>query len=201
MPTFDDEELAIAKVYASAMLELAEQADEGDALERELTELAALVDRDTDLASYMTSPTVEVDARRKTVERAFRGRASDLLVDSLQVLNRNGRLGLVRAVAETYRLAREERHGRVEVYVRTATPLGKRLRARISEIFAKRTQRETDLVESVDESLIGGVVVQVGDEKLDASVARKLADLSRGLLDRASREIHGDKVYVVGSAD
>lgn len=201
MPTFDDEEFAIAKVYSTAMLDLAYQAGEADSLGKELADLAALIDRDEDLAAYLTSPTVEVDARRSTIEKAFRGRAGDLLVDSLQVLNRNRRLGLLCAVAETFRLADEERRGRVEVHVRTAVPLSKRLRARLAEVFSKRTGRETDLVESVDESLIGGVVVQVGDEKFDTSVTRRLATMCEGLLDRASREIHGDKEYVVGGAE
>ncbi|MGB2985168.1 MAG: ATP synthase F1 subunit delta [Phycisphaerae bacterium] len=196
MPGVDGQKFAIARVYSKAMLQLAQSHGEADWLLDELLDFAAQVDKDADLNTFLSSPNVDVETRRKTLEKLFRGRYSDLFVDSLQVLNRKDRLGLVRAVAEAYRLAHEELRGRVEVHVRTAVPLTDPLREKLKAVAAKQTGKEVDLVETLDESLIGGLVVQIDDQKFDASLATRLKGLCSAMLDRASREIHSGKTYL-----
>jgi len=196
MATVSDKELALAQVYSAAMLELADAKDEADSLLAELLDLSAYLATNADLDAFFLSPMLDVDARAKSIERIFRGKAGDLLVDSLQVLNRKGRLGLFRSIVETYRLAHQKLRGRVEVHVKTAVPLGRKLRARIKDLTDRYTGKDTVLVETVDEAVIGGVVVQIGDKKFDTSVASKLRRLSDSLLKRASYEIHGGKSYV-----
>jgi F-type H+-transporting ATPase subunit delta len=200
MATFNDKELALARVYSNAMLELAEAKGEADSLLEELLDLSAFLDKNAELEAFFSSPTVDTEARERSTEKIFRGRASDLLVDSLQVLNRNGRLDLLRAIVETYRLAHGELRGLVEVQVRTAVPLTDELRASIKDLFGRYTGKDAVLVEGRDESLIGGMVVQVGDRKFDTSVASRLKKLNDSLLERASLEIHGGKSYVTEAA-
>jgi F-type H+-transporting ATPase subunit delta len=196
MPNVSDQELALAGVYATAMLQLAESLGETDALLEELRDFAGRVEQDADLRGFLSSPVVDAKTRQETLEKIFRGKRSDLFVDAMQVLNRKGRLNLIEAVAEVYYLELEELRGRVEVHVRTATPLTRRLREKLREMAKAQAGREVDLVESVDESLLGGLVVQIGDRKLDASVATRVRRLSTALLDRASREIHSGTSFV-----
>ncbi len=196
MAGLSDKELALAQVYSTAMLELAESKGEADSLLEELLALAALVEENAELDAFFSSPTVDPDSREKSIERIFRGRASDLLVDSVQILNRKGRLGLFRGVAETYRVAHQELRGRVEVNVTTAVPLTDSLRARIKGAIGEYAGKEAMLVEEVDESIIGGVILQIGDEKFDAGLASRLVHLGKTLSDRASKEIHGDRSHV-----
>ncbi len=196
MPGTSDQESAVARVYATAMLDLAQSRDQVDLLLSELLDFAAWVEKEADFETFLSTPMVDVETRRKTLEKLFRGKYSDLFVDSLQVLNRKDRLGLVRTVAEAYRLAHEALHGRVEVHVTTAAPLTDELRAKLKDVVDEHTGKEAVLVEAVDESLIGGLVVQIGDQKFDASVATKLTALAGTLLERASREIRGDRVFV-----
>jgi F-type H+-transporting ATPase subunit delta len=200
MATFNDKELALARVYSNAMLQLADAKGEADSLLEELLDLSAYLDKNAELDAFFSSPTVDTGARERSTEKIFRGRASELLVDSLQVLNRNGRLDLLRAIAETYRLAHRELRGLVEVQVRTAVPLTDELRASIKDLFGKYTGKDAVLVEGLDESVIGGMVVQVGDRKFDTSVASRLKKLNDSLLERASHEIHGGKSYVTEAA-
>ncbi|MDO8630855.1 MAG: ATP synthase F1 subunit delta [Phycisphaerales bacterium] len=196
MAKYSDDELAVAMIYARAMYELAAEKSQVDALREELNAVAGLIEAHHDFATFLTSPTVDDEAKRKTLEKLFRGRCADLLVDSLQVINRNERQGFIGAVAAALGILDEERCGGVEVRVQTATALSASARERLRAVFAKKTGRKPRIVETVDESLVGGLVVRIGDEKLDASVARKLAVLSNVLLERASREIHGGREYV-----
>lgn len=200
MAKFDDHEMALARIYATATLALAVEQDQAETLREELADLADYLSRTPDFAGYLSSPTVDKESRRAAIEKLFRGHYSDVFVDTLQILNRNGRLFLLEAVSECFRHADEERCNRTEVLVRSAAALSETARAKLRELFAKRTGRDVELVESIDESLLGGVVVQLGDEKLDMSVSRQLTVLGKRLLDRASRELHAGRDYVEGSA-
>lgn len=199
MAKTDGQTVVVAQLYAGAMLKLAHGRGEADQLQSELLELAERVGTNADFSHFLSSPLVDAGARRATLEKLFRGRYSDLLVDSLQVLNRKDRLAIVRAVAEAYRLAYEELQGRVEVHVTTAAPLNETLRADIKAVAKQKTGKEVNLVETVDESLIGGLIMRIGDQKFDASVATKLKTLAGSLLERASLELQGRRTYVEGT--
>ncbi len=191
-----DKELALAKVYSKSMLDLAESQGQADELLDELHELADMLDNNAQLDAFMSSPTVDVAARAQTLEEAVRGKASDLLVDSLQVLNRKGRLGLLSAVCESYRLAHAELRNIVDVYVTTAVPLSDILRGKLREVAAKFAGKAAELVERVDESVLGGLTMRIGDKKLDTTVAMQLRQISEAMKERASQEVHGGKAYV-----
>lgn len=194
-------DLGLARTYSRSLLGLAEPQGQADALGEELVELAALLDGNPDFESFLASPLVSEDERRAAVEKAFRGKASDLLVDSLQVINRKGRLGALRAIATSYRDELRELRGQVEAKVKTAIPLTEALRARVTEAVGKFTGKTPVLVESVDPRLLGGMVVEVGGQKIDTSVASRLRELSHALSARASQEIHRGTASYAGEQE
>ena len=83
--------------------------------------------------------------------------------------------------------------------VTSAVPLGADARERLTKAMQARTGKKPQLIERVDESLLGGLVVQVGDEKLDCSVAHRLATLRESFRERASREIQAGTAYIAES--
>ncbi len=197
MPAVIEKDLAIARVYSGSMLTLAEARGEADTLLAELLDLAAYLARNPDFDEFFSSPMIDSAARERTIEKLFRGKASDLLVDSLQVLNRKERLDIFRAIVEAYRLDHEELRGVVDVHVRTAVPLSNALRRSIKDVATRHTGKIAQLVETVDESVIGGLIVNIADQKIDASVASRLNRLGKVLAQRASQEIHSGRHYVV----
>lgn len=196
MATISDKEMGLAQVYAQAMLSLAESKGQSDALLEELLDLVKLLDQHPQWARVMTSPHVDAETRRKAIDKAFRGRASDMLTDALQIINRKGRLELIRAIVEAYRLAHEELRGEVDVHVRTAVPLSAALRDQVRDLAAKFSGKKPELFEEVDPSLLGGVSIRIGDDKFDATVSSRLKAAKADLLERASEEIHRSRAYV-----
>lgn len=196
MAKVDDRDLDVAGVYARSMLELAEQRGEADALQEELEELTKYLDQDRELEEFLVSPLVDAKVRAKSMEKAFRGRASDLLVDALQVINRKGRLALLPAIAKAYRNEHRERRGLVEASVSTVVPLTETLRSQLVAAITNFSGKRPILTEKIDPSLIGGIVVEVGGKKLDTSVASRLRNLSAALSRRASQEIHSGRTYL-----
>jgi len=199
MAKIDERDLAVGRLYAEAMLGLAEERGQSDALLDELKELVDFLDQNPKVEHFLASQMVDEEGRAKVLEDLFRGQASDLLLDSLQVINRKGRLGSLRAIAEGYRAALRDLRGWMDVHVRTAVPLSDALRTRLTAALAASTSRKPALVEHVDPAVIGGLIVQIEGRKIDASLASRLHHLSEALLARASREIHSGKAYVAES--
>jgi len=189
MASLDDKHLAVARIYSLALLDLAEQQKIADSVGEELQELARYVGQNQEFADFLGSPLIDAEERRVAIEKILRGRVSDLLVDALQVVNRKERMILLPAIAETYRQELRDSRGRVDVFVKTPVALPAGLRDRLRQAVVHFTGREPELVETVDPALLGGMVVQIGDDKIDASVASQLNNLSEALLARASQEI------------
>ena len=177
------------------MLALSEDENQSDALLEELEALSGWIADDSELRDFMATPLVAADVRTRVLESHLRGKASDLLVNTLQVLNRNSRLGIVGAVAEAFRNELDTLRGRVDVDVRTAVALGDEERDQLGRAVKSITGRTPALKETVDPALIGGVILQIEDERIDASVATELRRIGQQLKARASKEIHEGKSY------
>jgi F-type H+-transporting ATPase subunit delta len=117
-------------------------------------------------------------------------------VDFLQVLNRKDRLGLLWQIIESFFHQHEELRGHLEVSVRSAVPLADNLRQSLMAVLTKQTGRHIVLHEAVDASLIGGLVVQIGDRKFDMSVLSRIRGLWQAFADRGVRETPNVMSYV-----
>ena len=196
----DPQELAVAGVYSEALLTLAAEKGSADLLLEELEGVVALLDGQPELERFLGSPLADPKQQEALLEKSLRGQASDILVDTLQVLRRKGRLQLVRAVAATYRAQWLRLKGRVEVAVTTAVPLSEELRAKLIAAANRATGKTAQILERVDPALLGGMVVRIGDQKLDRSVATEVARLGAALMARASSELLSGKSYVTENA-
>lgn len=190
MSKVDNKQIAVARVYSRAIYDLAKSRGETESLLAELQEVAGAVERDEAFATFMSSPLIDADERAQAIERLFRGRASDLLVDALQIIHSKGRLGLLPTITEACRQEHQAQSGRIDVRVKTAVALSDSLRRDLRRAISERYGKEPDLREEVDGSLIGGMVLQVDDEKVDNSVVRQIAKLRNTLHERAAKEIH-----------
>jgi F-type H+-transporting ATPase subunit delta len=190
MAAHDALAVALGHLYAAALLDVAEERGEAERVGEELGALAAELERSPAFHSFVASPRVDAAARAAALERITRGRTTDTLADALQVLNRKRRIEHLPAVARAYAEELDRRRGRLPVRVTSALPLAAGQRERLRAAVAARTGREPVLEERVDPALLGGLVVQIGDEKIDGSVATKIQRLSEALLARGSREIH-----------
>ena len=103
MSKVNDKHIAIARVYSRSLLDLAVAQGQAEELRDELLWLAGYMSENADFSHFITSPQIDADDRVASLEKMFRGKLSDLLVDGLQVIHRKGRLDLLPTIAETYR--------------------------------------------------------------------------------------------------
>ena len=173
------------------MLRIAEERGEGDQLLEELDQLVSLLQSHEEDFEGFRSPLTNPKRRRQSIEKLLRGKVSDLLVDSFQVANNKNRVGLLPGIAKAYREQLDELRQRAVVRVETAVPLTDELRAQMVMRTERFTGKQVLFEEKVNPDLIAGVVVKIGDERLDTSAAKELRLLKRRLMKKGRRRESG----------
>lgn len=200
MSSGSDQSGALARVYAAAIYELAEASGDTEVLRHELDDVAALLERDANLSSFVGNPTVKAQLRTDLIEKVFRGKLSDLGVDALHVINRKDRMTIVGEIADAYSKIDDEKNGRIEARVTTAIPLSETLRDDLSGVLSKRMGKEVRVSARVDETIGGGMVVQIDDSKYDMSVRHRLTGFKSNIAARLAREVQTGRSFVQGTA-
>jgi F-type H+-transporting ATPase subunit delta len=186
----DDESRLVARVYAEALYKAAEQQHLAEEVNNELTELVeGVFRRDPGMELFFASASINETRKAEAIEKAFRGRASDVLTKFLLVLNHHGRLDKVRAVAETYHRLHNQKTRRVVVHAISAVPLTDDERRRVCDDVREVAQIEPILQERVDPELLGGLIVRVGDWVYDASVRARIDQALHQLIERSSHAV------------
>jgi F-type H+-transporting ATPase subunit delta len=171
----------VAGLAAQAAFTDAEADGELEQLENELYMLGTLVDREPGVRGALTDPALPVDHKQALVADLLRGRAGEhtsFLADLWVVLH-EGR-GLGEAARELAQQAARRRQ-RLVAEVRTAVELDGERQARLAEVLTRVTGRPVDLQCTVDASILGSVVVRIGDEVFDGSVRSRLAKVRERL--------------------
>jgi F-type H+-transporting ATPase subunit delta len=195
MPKKSDELMGLADVYAEALLSNAASREGEEQVAAEFADLVRLMDQDSAFDTFLTSDTVDDDPRRASLEKLFRGKMSDSLLNLLQVLNNRGRLDFLRLVYRSVELRMEARHHQQEVIVETAMPLTDDLRSKLRDGLSAYTGKEALLIEQVVPDLIGGVVIRVNDIQIDGCVASRIRTMQERFGERALHEIHAGKGF------
>lgn len=178
----------LTRNYAEALLNAS--GDEVNAVVEELEAIEAEVLRPSPkFAAILASPSVPVLDKDRILTEAFEKTALPTVVKFLRVLNRHGRLALLGSVTRQARSTLDKRQNRKPVTVRSAVPLDEAQVAAVLNRLAKLVNATPVITLEVDPSLIGGLVVQVGDDVYDASVRTRLEQLRGRLIERKTYEI------------
>ena len=174
---------ATINAYARSLLELAnEQNQQADAIGQELSDLRELIRSNPTLGAFLADPGISATERTTLLERTFRGRVSPLVMNFLLVLNSRRRAALLPEVIDAYDELLAEQRGVVEVDVTVAHRLSpeemEMVRSRVSQALG----REAVVHQYVNEAIIGGIVLRVGDRLIDASVRYQLDTIRRRLM-------------------
>lgn len=168
--------------YATALFELAQEAGQLDALQADLDLMVVLMTESEDFAQVLASPRLSRQAQGDAVRAVAKAAgASDLMQRFLGTLAANRRTGHLQAILEDARTLLAHARGEVTARVASAQALSEAQRKALKTKLQTATGRTVSLTETVDASLIGGLVVQMGSRQIDASVKTKLARVEQAM--------------------
>ncbi|MCU0689355.1 MAG: ATP synthase F1 subunit delta [Phycisphaerales bacterium] len=188
MPLIESKPDAVAITYARALFDVVRGGGAGAVEEtrQELHDVVELARRDKAFGEFLSSRIVDSGKRERSLDKMFGGRVSGSVLNFLKVLNSNGRLGSLPAIAEAFTTVAQESFGQIPVLVTTATPMSEGEHAALASRLKAQLGREPVLNCTVNPALIGGVRIQIGDKLIDASVATRLAQVRDSMNSRGS---------------
>ena len=180
----------VGKVYAEALLNAAEKRNVAQEVLEELDSFVNdLFRRDPQFETFLGSSAIGRDRKKEVIEKTFAGKADETFVNFLLVLNQHERLDMLRAIHLAYHDLYDTRAGRLRVNVISAVPLSDDQAEAVRREIRARYNKEPVLHTRIDPDLIAGMIVQVGDWKLDSSIKSRLQNIREQLIESGSYEI------------
>jgi F-type H+-transporting ATPase subunit delta len=175
--------MAVAqRMYAGALYEAARDQDRVDVVHDQLAELAAAMETSPELEAFLANPQLDPGAKASVLEEVTSG-ADPIVRNFVRLVASKGRAGQLRAIAEEFEAIVDREQGRLNVELTTAYELDDEEEKAIVAKIEQASGRTVEATRSVDPDLIGGMILQAGSFRVDASV--------RGRLDRLRREPQG----------
>jgi F-type H+-transporting ATPase subunit delta len=171
----------VAKRYAKAMFELAQEQGKTAETESQLQALVEAVSNDAEIRAFLAAPGISTDEKMKVLQSAFEGKASDIVLNTLRLWIERGRHGEIDALLDAYRQVAGRALGRADALVTSAQPLSEETKQQLAAQFGKLIGKSVRIENVVDASLIGGLTVRIGDTLYDGSLRGKLDRLSKHL--------------------
>lgn len=174
-------DLAIARRYALALSETAAEKNRTERVDDDVDLVRESLEGSPDLERFFRSPIVPRAKKISVVRELFGERVDRVTLDFLLLLVEKRREGMVLGILGAYRDLRDEQQGLVSVLARSAHPIGPDEKQRLIDSVSRITGSRVRLDTEVDASLMGGIVLRVGDTVYDGSVTNKLAALRERL--------------------
>jgi F-type H+-transporting ATPase subunit delta len=172
---------AAAKRYARAIFELAREEGMIDRWGQRLETVRGILGR-PEVTAVLANPTIAVRRRQEAAAAMLERHVGREVLNLARLLVGANRVGELDGIIEQYQLLADEDAGRVRATATTAVPLTRSDADRLEQSLSRRLGREVRLHNQVDRSIIGGLVLRMGDRVIDASVATRLQQLRRQLV-------------------
>ena len=169
-----------ARVYAEALFEVGRDKGTLDALQQQLSEFTDAVDRNQELQVFFFSPYLSSEEKKEGLKRAITG-AEPELINFLELLVDKHRMPEIFRIRREFDELWKKENRRIDVTVTSAVELDSAVVEKIGQEVERQTGEEVDLSSNVDSGILGGIVLQVGNMVLDASIRSRLEKLRKSV--------------------
>jgi F-type H+-transporting ATPase subunit delta len=176
--------MAVAqRMYARALFEAAQERDRVATVRDELRQLVDALDASPELAGFLANPQVDPGAKADVLGQVSQG-ADELVGNFVRLVAEKRRSGELHAIADELDVLVDRAEGRVQVELTTAHELSDAEASSIVSKIEAASGRKVEATRTVDPSLVGGLILQAGSLRADASVRGRLERLRRELMAR-----------------
>ncbi len=164
--------------YAKATLDYAVEKKAADKVDSDMRNVSETVSENLELQQLLTSPVIKNEVKKNTLSTIFK-ESNQITLGLINTLADNKRIDLLQEVAFKYIIQYEKMKGEDIAMVTTAVPLTAALEKKVLAKVKELSGGKVSLENKIDESIVGGFVLRIGDLQYDASVANQLNTLKR----------------------
>ena len=167
----------IANRYAEALFQLSEEENISKEIYSELHDVVQLIKENKDLDNVFKSPLVAKNEKIDLIEALFNGKINNNLKNFLKILVEKGRISSLQSIELTFKELLNEKHNILEGTVISAIALTEKQVKELEEKLSKKYNKNVTLENEVDQSILGGVLVRLGNTQIDGSVKTRLNNI------------------------
>jgi F-type H+-transporting ATPase subunit delta len=197
---FDESHVHVARVYSNALINAATDQNILQLVVDEVQEVSAFFKSKPELLALFVENALGASESDALIQRAFSGQVHLLVLNLLRVLNEKSRIGLIHALADRLKSDTDNLLGRCRVFVQVARKLDERDLLKLEKQLQDRLNLIPQIEYSIDPSLIGGLVIRIGDLQFDSSIRSRLEQLRKNLLEGKIHEIQSRRDQLHTSA-
>lgn len=164
--------------YAKAVLSLATDQNVAEAVNNDMKLIASAISENEELGQVLKSSVIKSDVKKSALTQIFPN-LNTISSGLFDVLVSNKRIDILQEVASKYSVLFDEQNGKEVATVTTAVPMTNELEVKVLAKIKELTNKAVELENIVDESILGGFILRVGDKQYNASIANKLNKLRR----------------------
>lgn len=172
----------IATQYSEAVLDIASQTNREEKVLAELKAVNEVVSSDKDMTVVLSHPSISSDEKKRFLNSLFAGKTSDITENLLNLLADKRRLELLPFIESSYRSLLNAKKNILAATLSCSEPLADSSVANIKAQLTEHLGKKLELEVKVDPSLIGGVVLKIGDQVIDGSLKGKLKSIEKALI-------------------
>ncbi len=165
--------------YAKAILNLAKDSKEETVVNDDMLFISATISENDEFEVMLRSPIVKSTDKIKVLNALFDGKVNNITLGLFHLLQDNKRIAMLHSIAKQYAIIYNfDKHMQV-AKVTTAVPLTKEIEVKILEKIVALTGKKANLENVINESILGGFILRVGDIQYDASISNYLNELKK----------------------
>lgn len=172
-------EITVAIRYAKSLIDLAGEQNALEAVNKDMEFFLQTLKANPQLAAVLSNPIIYHDKKVNILDGLFGGKVNKVTIAFFNLMINKGRAEILQPAAQEFINQYDVKKNIVKATVVSATPLSEANKKAIIADIEKSTKGSVKLNLKVDESLIGGFVITVGDKQIDTSIAGNLAKLKK----------------------
>ena len=160
--------------YAKSLIDISEENGVIDTSYDDMVLVNSLCSSNKDLINLLKTPIVKTDLKVKILKELFSNSISSLTLSFIVLITNKKRESILAEISSSFISLYKGKKNIKEVTVTTALPLDETMRKELMNYVKAQNNSNIELIEKVDESLIGGAIITIGDKQLDTSISSKL---------------------------
>lgn len=169
----------VGKLYSQALFEIGLENSSLDVLSEDMAQCRAVFEDNPELVKLLGSPVITFDEKISVINSIFG--ADGTVRDFICVMTQKGRIGYFSEIAEAFRLRCCEHSNIVEMTVITCVPLKSAQKEKLLKKLEEKSGRKVKIEEKTDPSILGGIIIEYGNTRIDNSIKGKLEAVAKQL--------------------
>lgn len=182
----------VATVYAQSLLELAQEKNDPEVIRQELESLASVFVGYQGFLNFYQSPRIAQRQKIELIDKSLSAYYNSMIINLLKVLVRKRREGQILEIVEAYHGLLDDKNNRIHVWLKTAVAAEQSFISQVEKLISDKFSKQAIVHNEVDESIIGGVLLRVGDYVADISVRNELEQIRQRII---SSEMRSEDIY------